>query len=67
MRDASGRVERHFVILPFAARYVAGEIVLNEELAEARWLEPDALSALTTTEGLAQIISAAAAKVAALP
>jgi ADP-ribose pyrophosphatase YjhB (NUDIX family) len=67
VRDASGRVERHFVILPFAARYVAGEIVLNEELAEARWLEPDALSALTTTEGLAQIISAAAAKVAALP
>ena len=24
-RDAGGRVERHFVILPFAARFVGGE------------------------------------------
>src|ERR1700740_2793290 len=32
-RDAAGRVERHFVILPFAARFIAGEIVLSEELA----------------------------------
>ena len=34
--DAAGRVERHFVILPFAARFIGGEISLNEELAEAR-------------------------------
>ena len=37
-RDAAGRVERHFVILPFAARFIGGEISLNEELAEAHWL-----------------------------
>src|ERR1700730_1556956 len=43
-RDADGRVERHFVILPFAARWIAGEISLNEELAEAHWLEPAALT-----------------------
>ena len=24
-RDADGRIERHFVILPFAARWIAGE------------------------------------------
>src|ERR1700730_1789921 len=30
--DAAGRVERHFVILPFAARWISGEISLNEEL-----------------------------------
>jgi 8-oxo-dGTP diphosphatase len=58
-RDADGKVERHFVILPFAARFVAGEVTLNEELAEARWLVPADLAALTTTEGLAEIVQAA--------
>src|SRR5579863_2839802 len=29
-RDASGRIERHFVILPFAARWLSGEIALND-------------------------------------
>ena len=58
-RDAAGRIERHFVILPFAARWIAGEISLNEELAEARWLEPSELSGLKTTEGLADIVATA--------
>ena len=38
VRDAQGRIERHFVILSFAARWLAGEPVLNEELDDARWL-----------------------------
>ena len=59
-RDTAGRVERHFVILPFAARWVAGEIVLNEELAEAHWRKPDEIASLRTTEGLAEIVAAAA-------
>jgi ADP-ribose pyrophosphatase YjhB (NUDIX family) len=65
-RDAIGRVERHFVILPFAARFVAGEISLSDELAEALWLEPAELAQLKTTEGLAQIV-AAAERIAAAP
>jgi 8-oxo-dGTP diphosphatase len=65
VRDAAGRVERHFVILPFAARWTAGEIVLNEELAEARWLLPAELSALATTDGLADIVAGAAVHLAA--
>jgi 8-oxo-dGTP diphosphatase len=63
-RDAAERVERHFVILPFAARWVGGEIVLSEELAEAHWLKPDELAGLKTTEGLAEIVAAAAERVA---
>jgi ADP-ribose pyrophosphatase YjhB (NUDIX family) len=59
-RDAAGRVERHFVILPFAARWIAGEIALSEELAEADWRKPDELAGLKTTEGLAEIVAAAA-------
>ncbi len=58
-RDADDRVERHFVILPFAARWISGEVVLNEELAEAHWLAPAELAGLTTTEGLADIVRAA--------
>ena len=65
-RDAEGKIERHFVILPFAARYLAGEISLNAELAEAKWLLPSELSGLRTTEGLAEIVTAAAERIAAL-
>jgi len=64
-RDEAGRIERHFVILPFAARWIAGEISLNEELAEAHWLAPAELAGLTATEGLAQIVTAAAQRIAA--
>ena len=63
-RDAAGKIERHFVILPFAARWISGEISLNEELAEAHWLLPVEIAGLTTTEGLAQIVSAAAERIA---
>ena len=59
MRDAEGRVARHFVILAFAARWREGELSLNEELAEARWIDAVELAGLTTTEGLAEIVAAA--------
>ena len=57
--DRNGRVERHFVILPFAARWLAGEPILNEELSEARWLHPSELAGLPTTPGLAEIVATA--------
>ena len=59
IRDRLNRVERHFVILPFAARWVAGEPNLNEELSEARWVTPDGVDALPTTPGLAAIVASA--------
>ncbi|HWD58020.1 MAG TPA: NUDIX hydrolase [Stellaceae bacterium] len=58
-RDRDDRVKRHFVILPFAARWLAGEPCLNEELSEARWLPPPELAGLPTTPGLAEIVAAA--------
>ncbi len=64
-RDDGGRIERHFVILPFAARWVGGEIALNEELTEAHWLLPSQLPELETTEGLAEIVAAARERFAA--
>jgi ADP-ribose pyrophosphatase YjhB (NUDIX family) len=59
IRDKDNRVERHFVILPFAARWIAGEADLNEELSEARWVDPEAIEGLPTTPGLAAIVAAA--------
>jgi len=64
VRDARGRVERHFVILCFAARWLAGEPVLNDELDDARWIDPSELANYRTTDGLAEIIAAAAALLA---
>ena len=58
-RDAEGRVERHFIILAFAARWLSGEPKLNEELADARWVRPDEIAGLQTTEGLREIVAAA--------
>jgi ADP-ribose pyrophosphatase YjhB (NUDIX family) len=58
-RDDEGRVERHFVILCFAAQLIDGEFMPNEEIAEGRWLRPRDLVGLRTTEGLAEIVAAA--------
>jgi 8-oxo-dGTP diphosphatase len=59
-RDAQGKVERHFIIMCFAARWLSGEPVLNYELDDARWLTLPELAALRTTEGLGEIVAAAA-------
>ena len=49
----------HFVILPFAARWVANEVALNDELDDARWLTPGALGSIPITHGLEATIAAA--------
>ncbi len=49
----------HYVILPFAARWLAGEVRLNEELDDFRWIEPGELGGFRTTEGLAEIVASA--------
>ncbi|HEY7229206.1 MAG TPA: NUDIX hydrolase [Pseudolabrys sp.] len=64
-RDDQGRVARHFVILCFASRWLKGEPVLNNELDDARWIDPADISAYKTTEGLAEIVAAAASLIAA--
>lgn len=66
-RASDGRAERHFVILAFAARWLSGEPTLNSELAEARWLFPSELASLKTTEGLAEIVEAAFARLETKP
>ena len=59
VRDDGGRLSRHFVILCCAARWLAGEPALNEELSEAHWLRPAELNGLKTKEGLGEIVAQA--------
>ena len=59
MRDAQGKVERHFVIMCFASRWISGEPVLNEELDDARWVDPADIAGFKTTDGLAEIVASA--------
>lgn len=65
VRDAQGRIERHFVIMCYAARWRAGEVNLNDELDDARWIVPTDLSSFRTTDGLAEIVAEAMALVTA--
>jgi 8-oxo-dGTP diphosphatase len=49
----------HYLIMSFAARWTAGEPVLNDEHDDFKWLAPDALGDLTLTGGLAEVVHAA--------
>ncbi len=60
-RDEGGRVERHYVVVAFAARHLAGEPQLGEGTADIRWVGLDELGGLELTEGAAEVIGKAAA------
>lgn len=49
----------HYVIMPFAARWVSGEPRLNDELDDFKWTNPHALGGLQVTDGLPAIIHSA--------
>ena len=49
----------HYLIMSFAARWIANEVVLNDELDDFRWLAPDALGDLRHTDGLLEVIRSA--------
>lgn len=52
----------HYLIMSFAARWMAREPVLNDELDDYRWIAPDApgsLGDLKLTGGLEEIIQSA--------
>ena len=49
----------HYLIMSFAARWISGEPVLNDELDDYKWLAPDALGELKVTGGLQEVILSA--------
>jgi ADP-ribose pyrophosphatase YjhB (NUDIX family) len=58
-RDTFGRVERHYVILSFAAVWIAGEARAGAEAGEVLWRAPETLEGLSLTPGLPHIIAGA--------
>jgi 8-oxo-dGTP diphosphatase len=49
----------HYLIMSFAARWSGGEVVLNDELDDFKWLGQDALGDLRLTGGLQEVILSA--------
>jgi 8-oxo-dGTP diphosphatase len=49
----------HYLIMSFAARWASGEVVLNDELDDFRWLSPGSLGDLELTPGLQEMIQRA--------
>jgi 8-oxo-dGTP diphosphatase len=49
----------HYLIMSFAARWIAGEPVLNAELDDFKWLNPGKFGDLKLTGGLPEVIEAA--------
>jgi 8-oxo-dGTP diphosphatase len=49
----------HYLIMSFAARWMAHEPVLNHEHDDFRWLAPDAIGDLKVTGGLQEVIVSA--------
>lgn len=60
VHDAEGMLTAHFVVLAHAACWQAGEPMPGEEALEVGWFMPDALAGLSTTEGLSDVVAAAA-------
>jgi 8-oxo-dGTP diphosphatase len=49
----------HYLIMSFAARWLAQEPQLNDEHDDFKWLEPEAIGDLKVTGGLQEVIQAA--------
>ncbi len=54
----------HYLVISFAAHWRAGEVALNEELDDFRWITPEELAPLKTTQGLSDIVRSAQALIA---
>lgn len=54
-----GRIARHFVVLCYAARWIAGEGTISPEAADIRWMRQQDVPDLPVTEGLIDIVAAA--------
>jgi len=56
-RSEGGAIESHYVIIVFAAQYLAGDVTPGDDAAAAAWFEPEAAIRLNLTEDTARILS----------
>lgn len=56
VRDAAGRVQFHYVIVDYLARWLSGEPRAGSDAAAVRWLTQEEWAGLPLTEGLAPVL-----------
>ena len=61
LRDDSGRVEYHYVILDFLGSAPTGTLAAASDCADARWIPIAELDAWQTTDGLVPVVQRALA------
>jgi len=54
--DIEGRLQYHYVILGYQAKWLHGELAASEEVEDARWVDPDSLHQYSMTRGTADVI-----------
>jgi 8-oxo-dGTP diphosphatase len=58
VRDRAGRIERHYVLIVFAAQAAVGEVRAGDDAAEARFVALSGLDGLNLTEDTRRILAA---------
>jgi ADP-ribose pyrophosphatase YjhB (NUDIX family) len=56
VRDESGRIQYHYVIIDYLARWVSGQLAPSSEVLEARWVLPGDFPQYQMTIGTAEVI-----------
>jgi ADP-ribose pyrophosphatase YjhB (NUDIX family) len=59
MRDETGRVEYHYVLIDYFCRVTGGLLSAGDDCSAARWFEITELSGLRLTEGTLGVIEKA--------
>jgi ADP-ribose pyrophosphatase YjhB (NUDIX family) len=56
VRDSEGRVQFHYVIVDYLARWQSGDLVSSPEVLEARWVAPEDFPRYDMTRGTAEVV-----------
>ncbi len=56
VRDAADRIQYHYVLIDYLARWASGEPTPSSDVLEVRWVAPDDLSQYQMTRGTAGVI-----------
>ena len=55
-RDAEGRIQYHYVIVDYLAKWAGGDLAPSSEAPEIRWVSPEEFPQYDMTRGSAEVI-----------
>ena len=56
VRDSDDRIQYHYVLIDYLARWASGDPAPSSDVLEVRWVAPDDLSQYQMTRGTADVI-----------